>query len=161
MAPESLNDGGSPASSCSDSGEKNSKKRSASGDDSSAPQKVTKRRAARACVSCRARKVRCDVVEGAPCGNCRWDNVECIVQESRRRKKNLVTPITGGPGSGSAEAQLRAKATSSSSLPTTIPDVACRTSSVSAFSPNSPDGVTPLMPRNSVDGHIPHMLCKC
>lgn len=75
--------------------------------------KVTKRRAARACVryatarrdtrgfcfwftiatcsrltdcSCRARKVRCDVVEGAPCGNCRWDNVECIVQESRRRK---------------------------------------------------------------------------
>lgn len=38
--------------------------------------KVTKRRAARACVSCRARKVRCDVVEGAPCGNCRWDNVE-------------------------------------------------------------------------------------
>jgi hypothetical protein len=37
---------------------------------------VTKRRAARACVSCRARKVRCDVVEGAPCGNCRWDNVE-------------------------------------------------------------------------------------
>lgn len=41
-----------------------------------APVKVTKRRAARACVSCRARKVRCDVVEGAPCGNCRWDNVE-------------------------------------------------------------------------------------
>lgn len=50
------------------------------------PAKVTKRRAARACVSCRARKVRCDVVEGAPCGNCRWDNVECVVQESRRRK---------------------------------------------------------------------------
>lgn len=42
----------------------------------SPPHKVTKRRAARACVSCRARKVRCDVVEGTPCGNCRWDNVE-------------------------------------------------------------------------------------
>ncbi|PHH72383.1 hypothetical protein CDD82_5995 [Ophiocordyceps australis] len=54
------------------------------------PHKVTKRRAARACVSCRARKVRCDVVEGAPCGNCRWDNVECIVQESRRRKHWLA-----------------------------------------------------------------------
>lgn len=51
-----------------------------------APTKQTKRRAARACVSCRARKVRCDVVEGAPCGNCRWDKVECVVQESRRRK---------------------------------------------------------------------------
>ncbi|EJT80572.1 hypothetical protein GGTG_00567 [Gaeumannomyces tritici R3-111a-1] len=56
------------------------------GDSGEPAAKITKRRAARACVSCRARKVRCDVVEGAPCGNCRWDNVECIVQESRRRK---------------------------------------------------------------------------
>jgi hypothetical protein len=61
-------------------------KKRGSTDESTAAQKITKRRAARACVSCRARKVRCDVVEGAPCGNCRWDNVECIVQESRRRK---------------------------------------------------------------------------
>lgn len=53
-----------------------SKKRSAPNDGAEQPHKVTKRRAARACVSCRARKVRCDVVEGAPCGNCRWDNVE-------------------------------------------------------------------------------------
>ncbi|KAF3359195.1 Pectin lyase [Verticillium dahliae VDG1] len=70
------------------------------------PTKVTKRRAARACVSCRARKVRCDVVEGAPCGNCRWDNVECVVQESRRRKKALLTASTAV---AVAEAQLRAK----------------------------------------------------
>src|SRR5690606_29894125 len=62
------------------------KKRTGAATESSAAPKVTKRRAARACVSCRARKVRCDVVEGAPCGNCRWDNVECVVQESRRRK---------------------------------------------------------------------------
>lgn len=48
--------------------------------------KVTKRRAPRACASCRARKVRCDVVEHFPCGNCRWDNVDCILHESRRRK---------------------------------------------------------------------------
>ncbi len=53
------------------------KRAAATGDGPDAPpHKVTKRRAARACVSCRARKVRCDVVEGAPCGNCRWDNVE-------------------------------------------------------------------------------------
>ncbi|KAL5604172.1 hypothetical protein BROUX41_002153 [Berkeleyomyces rouxiae] len=61
-----------------------------------AAHKITKRRAARACVSCRARKVRCDVVEGAPCGNCRWDNIECVVQESRRRKKNLSS-VNGVP----------------------------------------------------------------
>ncbi|KAM3556109.1 hypothetical protein MY1884_005248 [Beauveria asiatica] len=72
--------------------------------------KVTKRRAARACVSCRARKVRCDVVEGAPCGNCRWDNVECIVQESRRRKKSTLTANAVGPNS-QAEAQIRCKTT--------------------------------------------------
>ncbi|KKA27792.1 hypothetical protein TD95_003564 [Thielaviopsis punctulata] len=62
-----------------------------------AAHKITKRRAARACVSCRARKVRCDVVEGAPCGNCRWDGIECVVQESRRRKKNLSS-VNGIPG---------------------------------------------------------------
>ncbi|KAI2633903.1 fungal-specific transcription factor domain-containing protein [Xylaria nigripes] len=66
-----------------------SKKRSATTLEPNGTVKVTKRRAARACVSCRARKVRCDVVEGAPCGNCRWDGVECIIQESRRRKKGL------------------------------------------------------------------------
>lgn len=64
----------------------NSKKRASTSSASGGPAKVTKRRAARACVSCRARKVRCDVVEGAPCGNCRWDHIECVVQESRRRK---------------------------------------------------------------------------
>ncbi|KAI0157669.1 transcription factor CTF1 [Xylariaceae sp. FL1272] len=51
--------------------------------------KVTKRRAARACVSCRTRKVRCDVVENYPCGNCKWDGVLCEVQPSRRRKKSI------------------------------------------------------------------------
>ncbi|KAK2002678.1 fungal-specific transcription factor domain-containing protein [Colletotrichum falcatum] len=94
------------------SDQEQSKKRSSeSADlkDGAPPAKVTKRRAARACVSCRARKVRCDVVEGAPCGNCRWDNVECVVQESRRRKKTLLTASTAGHLG--AEAQLRSKGT--------------------------------------------------
>lgn len=60
--------------------------------------KVTKRRAPRACASCRARKVRCDVVEQFPCGNCRWDNVDCIVHESRRRKKKLFNPAASSTG---------------------------------------------------------------
>ncbi|OHW91581.1 cutinase transcription factor 1 beta [Colletotrichum incanum] len=92
------------------SDQEQSKKRSSSTadlKDGAPPAKVTKRRAARACVSCRARKVRCDVVEGAPCGNCRWDNVECVVQESRRRKKNLLTASTAAHLG--AEAQLRSK----------------------------------------------------
>ncbi|KAG6006251.1 Cutinase transcription factor 1 beta [Claviceps maximensis] len=190
-APESLHQGApppsptslaSPASShMSDSTDnKSSKKRTAPADqdqDENAPQKVAKRRAARACVSCRARKVRCDVVEGAPCGNCRWDHVECIVQESRRRKKNLVTPSITVPGGPSAEAQLRCKKTTTSSTspspsktapatsacpptPTPTPtDAARRISGVSAFSTISSDAVAPpLLPKNSADHHVPHML---
>lgn len=34
------------------------------------------RRAVKACSTCRARKVRCDVVERTPCGNCHWAGVE-------------------------------------------------------------------------------------
>lgn len=53
---------------------------------SGAPRPV-KRRASKACCCCRARKVRCDVVEnGSPCTNCRLDQVECVVTESKRRK---------------------------------------------------------------------------
>ncbi|KXL49440.1 MAG: hypothetical protein FE78DRAFT_76324 [Acidomyces sp. 'richmondensis'] len=51
------------------------------------PAKSVKRRASKACQCCRARKVRCNVVEhGAPCTNCRLDEVECIVSESKRKK---------------------------------------------------------------------------
>lgn len=48
--------------------------------------KSVKRRASKACQSCRARKVRCNVVEQSPCTNCRLDEVECIVSESKRKK---------------------------------------------------------------------------
>lgn len=51
------------------------------------PAKAVKRRASKACQSCRARKVRCNVVEhGPPCTNCRLDEVECLVSESKRKK---------------------------------------------------------------------------
>jgi hypothetical protein len=51
-----------------------------------------KRRASKACQCCRSRKVRCNVTEhGAPCTNCRLDEVDCIVSESRRKK--LVHPF--------------------------------------------------------------------
>ncbi|ODH33550.1 hypothetical protein ACO22_03298 [Paracoccidioides brasiliensis] len=48
-----------------------------------------KRRASKACCCCRARKVRCDVVEnGSPCTNCRLDEVQCVVTESKRKKRS-------------------------------------------------------------------------
>jgi hypothetical protein len=55
-----------------------------------------KRRASKACCCCRARKVRCDVVEnGSPCTNCRLDQVECVVTESKRRRYvNMETTST-------------------------------------------------------------------
>ncbi|KAF2153075.1 hypothetical protein K461DRAFT_240433 [Myriangium duriaei CBS 260.36] len=53
----------------------------------SRPNKAVKRRASKACQSCRARKVRCNVVEQIPCTNCRLDEVECVVSESKRKKK--------------------------------------------------------------------------
>ncbi|KAL3957694.1 hypothetical protein ACCO45_008272 [Purpureocillium lilacinum] len=142
------------------------------------PAKVTKRRAARACVSCRARKVRCDVVEGAPCGNCRWDNVECIVQESRRRKKNLVTAANAvgpagaaGANGGSAEAQLqhhqshqhqqqqqqqlRSKATGSG-VPTGNPLAAINGPAAAAAAARRASEAKSSF--SSVDGHVPHMI---
>ncbi|KAF3771370.1 hypothetical protein M406DRAFT_248577 [Cryphonectria parasitica EP155] len=49
---------------------------------------VKRRRAARACLSCRMRKVRCDVSRsGPPCMNCSLDSIDCVV---KARKSNLL-----------------------------------------------------------------------
>ncbi|KAH7166098.1 fungal-specific transcription factor domain-containing protein [Dactylonectria macrodidyma] len=136
--------------------DKNNKKRASPDDDSEQPQKVTKRRAARACVSCRARKVRCDVVEGAPCGNCRWDNVECVVQESRRRKKNLLTASTVGQATPT-EAQLRCKTSPSNPMAISTADLR-RPSSGSAISTSSIDGPSSFLSSSGLDNHVPHMI---
>ncbi|KAK4507440.1 hypothetical protein PRZ48_001175 [Zasmidium cellare] len=62
------------------------------------PAKSVKRRASKACQCCRSRKVRCNVVEhGPPCTNCRLDEVECIVSESKRKKKWPTNGIEGSP----------------------------------------------------------------
>ncbi|TPX17885.1 uncharacterized protein E0L32_002986 [Thyridium curvatum] len=50
--------------------------------------RAAKRRSSRACLSCRSRKVRCDVVNsGVPCTNCRLDDVDCVLKESSRGRK--------------------------------------------------------------------------
>lgn len=44
-----------------------------------------KTRSPRVCTVCRGRKVRCDMMtRGAPCTNCRFNEVECVVGESVR-----------------------------------------------------------------------------
>ncbi|EXJ66720.1 uncharacterized protein A1O5_09915 [Cladophialophora psammophila CBS 110553] len=55
----------------------------------------SKRRASKACLNCRARKVRCDVIDGLPCTNCRLDRVECKVAESLRRRKFRAGETSG------------------------------------------------------------------
>ncbi|KAH8173952.1 fungal specific transcription factor domain-containing protein [Sarocladium implicatum] len=172
MAPSSSrsSDGtpGSPASSVKNAGGDKDKSNKTKRSDSNSDAKVTKRRAARACVSCRARKVRCDVVEGAPCGNCRWDNVECIVQESRRRKKAHLTAAMAGQGI-TTEAQIRCKSnaptttnngtsnTAGNAIPGSSADLR-RPSTASVMSSSSLDAGQGLLPAPGVDGHVPHML---
>jgi len=69
------------------------RKASQAGFDGPTQPRAVKRRASKACQCCRARKVRCNVTEhGAPCTNCRLDEVECIVSESRRKKS--VTKVS-------------------------------------------------------------------
>lgn len=54
---------------------------------------TVKRRSARACSSCRSRKVRCNVVEcGPPCTNCRLDSVKCVTVRNRRHRSVCPRP---------------------------------------------------------------------
>lgn len=51
---------------------------------------MKKRRASKACLSCRTRKVRCDYSEdGVACSNCKADGFECHTVERKKRRKNV------------------------------------------------------------------------
>jgi hypothetical protein len=73
-----------------------SKKRSsvAASIDANGNPKPVKRRATKACAACRARKVRCDVMQRyhitadgeVTCSNCTMDGIKCVIGESKRRK---------------------------------------------------------------------------
>lgn len=45
------------------------------------------KRAGTACLACRSRKIRCDVEQSQPCGNCVTDDLECETKKSLRGKK--------------------------------------------------------------------------
>ncbi|KAJ5577809.1 uncharacterized protein N7459_006773 [Penicillium hispanicum] len=92
-----------------------------------------KRRASKACCCCRARKVRCDVVEnGSPCTNCRLDQVECIVTESKRRKKSRVeveqNPHSESPDEVSEDNPLHGRLGDIQGLPDMVPTSPSQTS---------------------------------
>ena len=64
------------------------------------------KRAARACLTCRARKLRCNVEDqdqGQPCSNCLLDKTDCQVGKSKRGRK----PLTEEQCLGNAAKQLR------------------------------------------------------
>ncbi|PGH18721.1 hypothetical protein AJ80_04374 [Polytolypa hystricis UAMH7299] len=111
-----------------------------------------KRRASKACCCCRARKVRCDVVEnGSPCTNCRLDEVECVVTESKRRKKSrpdgeAVNPSLENSADTSDESGFRF------TLKDTRRDF---------VSPGLSDSLPPLSPSQrsmDLEHHVPHLL---
>ncbi|PGH07638.1 hypothetical protein GX51_01647 [Blastomyces parvus] len=63
------------------------RKRKAEDDARPGTKRPTQKRASAACRSCRARKVRCDVLlKSTPCTNCRLDGAECIIADSKRTK---------------------------------------------------------------------------
>ncbi|KAI0840077.1 fungal-specific transcription factor domain-containing protein [Hypoxylon sp. FL0890] len=137
------------------------KKRSTSASEPNGSTKVTKRRAARACISCRSRKVRCDVVEGAPCGNCRWDNVECIVQESRRRRKNLFhsnpSSAQNNAAPQTAEAQLRAKPANPVPIASAAPLRRASEATQASAAGNDVTGSGAILD-GGLESHVPHLL---
>lgn len=96
-----------------------SKKRTntSAGLDSNGNPKPVKRRAAKACAACRARKVRCDVMQRyhitadgeVTCSNCTMDGIKCVIEESKRRKKHL-NGQNATPGPSQAPAMNGAQA---------------------------------------------------
>lgn len=118
------------------------------------PAKSVKRRASKACQCCRARKVRCNVVEhGAPCTNCRLDEVECIVSESKRKKfvraSSLEPPIQ----------MLTERLRKWSNGPEMTPQVS-HSQTFKRPSSYSMSAQPPYEPIRRTSEHVPHSLCK-
>jgi hypothetical protein len=69
-------------------------------------QLASKRRTSRACVSCRARKVRCDYLQtGNPCTTCRVDRFDCEVAPRKKRRRRVDTSRSLRTVSGSVETE--------------------------------------------------------
>jgi Fungal Zn(2)-Cys(6) binuclear cluster domain len=115
--------------------------------------RTVKRRASRACHCCRSRKVRCDVVEsGTPCTNCRLDEVECMVSDSKRRKRPRAdgevsnqSPESSNDSSEEVQGFNSYDNTGVQNIPATLDEF------LAAAPPGSLEFET--------EHHFPHMLC--
>ena len=118
------------------------------------PTKSVKRRASKACQCCRARKVRCNVVEhGAPCKNCRLDEVECIVSESKRKK--CVGSSKLGHVNGGTDFNIRKWSSGSDLTPQVSHNSTFRRPSNFSMS-----AAPPYEPFRKSQEHVPHSLCE-
>src|SRR2546421_8883440 len=115
--------------------------------------RTVKRRASRACHCCRSRKVRCDVVEsGTPCTNCRLDEVECMVSDSKRRKRPRADAEVANPSPDSSNDSLEELQGFNASEERGVQNIPATLDEFFAAAPaGSPDF--------EVDHHVPHMLC--
>ncbi|ODV89751.1 hypothetical protein CANCADRAFT_4376 [Tortispora caseinolytica NRRL Y-17796] len=100
--------------------QKSVRKENASPSDSTGGSNV-RRRAAKACIACRKRKIKCDVLKHYPCSKCNSLGTPCTLVESKRgRKKGTIIkrkPKIGSDGSNSIDTLAAVAATMSPSLP--------------------------------------------
>ncbi|KAL7945574.1 fungal-specific transcription factor domain-containing protein [Trichoderma barbatum] len=61
------------------------------------------RRASKACLACRARKVRCDVTIRSPCGNCQWNGQQCVTHARRARRRRRKHAPAAAPEAGASK----------------------------------------------------------
>ncbi|CAK7205209.1 hypothetical protein SEUCBS139899_007975 [Sporothrix eucalyptigena] len=81
------------------------------------PNKVRKR-APKACLSCRARKVRCDVSQrGRPCMNCYLDSETCVVTGRASRLRKSQRPAAPADASSTEAASTTAAAAAAAAQP--------------------------------------------
>ncbi|KAG9245306.1 fungal-specific transcription factor domain-containing protein [Calycina marina] len=152
----------SPAST--DSGENNKKRTPVSaGLDSNGNPKPVKRRAAKACAACRARKVRCDVMQRyhitadgeVTCSNCTMDGIKCVIEESKRRKKHLGRQASN-PMVPQAPAMNDAQAWRNGLVNPT--NIANSGSDAHARRWSSSTNMSNEVANNEFAGHIPHPI---
>lgn len=112
-----------------------------------------KRRASKACSCCRARKIRCDVLErGLPCTKCRVDGFECLVRERKKRRRKDETQVVS-PSSEQPRGGLTGKVSSSSrSIPQHV--MLHRVPHYPFFRNFAPWGQQPLLPAQDRDQSV-------
>ncbi|KAH6611302.1 Zn2Cys6 transcriptional regulator [Trichoderma cornu-damae] len=67
------------------------------------------RRASKACLACRARKVRCDVTIRSPCGNCQWNGQQCVTHARRARRRRRRRALGAIPAESNASKEAAIK----------------------------------------------------